>query len=87
MSFEQHSKERMKRILAAVLLMSLASAAQQVVTVPQGTPIRLRLNQTLSSTDAHVGDRVLLEVMEDVEADGGTAVRRAGAMPPSASSA
>jgi hypothetical protein len=34
------------------------------------TPIRLKLNKTISSATAHVGDAVELEVMEDVIVDG-----------------
>lgn len=62
------------RILIVLLALSTLSAAQ--VTVPQGTEIRVRLSQNVSSADAHVGDRVNLEVLEDVLVNGMVAVRR-----------
>jgi hypothetical protein len=48
--------------LAALCSLSLA----QVVTVPHDTAIRLRLSQNVSSADAHAGDPVSLEVLDDV---------------------
>jgi hypothetical protein len=41
-----------------------------VFALANNTPIRLRLNQTISSATAHVGDAVELEVAEDVIVDG-----------------
>jgi hypothetical protein len=35
-----------------------------------GTPIRLKLNKTISSASAHVGDPVELEVVEEIALDG-----------------
>lgn len=32
-----------------------------------GTPVRLRISQTVSSEDAHVGDRVEFEVLEEIK--------------------
>lgn len=40
------------------------------LTLPNGTPIRLKLGKTLSSETAHVGDVVDLTVLEDVLVDG-----------------
>jgi hypothetical protein len=39
-------------------------------TLKNGTPVRLKLSQTLSSSSAHVGDQVALEVAEDVVVEG-----------------
>ena len=39
------------------------------------TPIRLKLNKTISSATAHVGDAVELEVVEDVVIDGVTVLQ------------
>jgi hypothetical protein len=64
----------MNRILFSVIALCSLSAAQ--VVVPQGTEIRLRLSQNVSSADAHVGDRVNLEVLEDVLIHGTLAIHR-----------
>ncbi len=53
-------------------------------TVPKGfvledgTPIKLRINRTISSADAHVGDTVDFEVLEDVMLDGTLVVPKGG---------
>jgi hypothetical protein len=39
---------------------------QAPFVLQDGTPIKLRLSQTVSSADAHVNDRVEFEVLEDV---------------------
>jgi hypothetical protein len=39
-------------------------------TLKNGTPVRLKLTQTLSSASAHLGDQVALEVAEDVVVEG-----------------
>lgn len=40
------------------------------LTLLNGTPIHLKLNKTISSASAHVGDLVDLEVLEEVVVDG-----------------
>jgi len=42
-------------------------AACQQPCLEDGTPIRLRMSQTVSSADAHVNDRVEFEVLEDIK--------------------
>lgn len=68
------------RSLCALLLVlqtttfSAAEGRQQQLTasptppfvLQDGTPVKLRLSQTVSSADAHVNDRVEFEVLEDV---------------------
>jgi len=51
--------------LASTLLLALAAIAQ-VHTLQDGTPVRLRLNRTVSSAEAHVGETVDFEVTEPV---------------------
>jgi hypothetical protein len=51
--------------LAASLFFVLAASAQ-VLTLQDGTPVRLRLNRNVSSADAHVGETVDFEVTEPV---------------------
>jgi hypothetical protein len=58
------SRGKMRRLVMLAALCSPSFA--QVVTVPQDTEIRLRLSQNVSSADAHVGDPVSLEVLDDV---------------------
>jgi hypothetical protein len=50
--------------LAAALF--LVAAAAQVRTLQDGTPVRLRLNRTVSSANAHVGETVDFEITEPV---------------------
>jgi hypothetical protein len=52
-----------------------ATAAQQSAPPPphtlvDGTPVKLRLSQTMSSADAKVGQEVPFEVLEDLQVDG-----------------
>jgi hypothetical protein len=42
------------------------TAAAQVLTLQDGTPVRLRLNRTVSSASAHVGETVDFEVTDPV---------------------
>jgi len=51
--------------LAGTFLLVLAAAAQ-LLTLQDGTPVRLRLNRTVSSANTHVGETVDFEVTEPV---------------------
>jgi PEGA domain len=44
----------------------------------EGTPVRLRLNRTISSADAHVGDTLDFEVLDDVTLNGTLVVPKGG---------
>jgi len=51
-----------------VLACALAQVVAQTTAVLQdGTPVRLRLNRTLSSADAKVGDNVDFEVLDEIK--------------------
>src|SRR5450755_2768418 len=52
--------------LALALFLVLAAAAQVPRSLQDGTPVRLRLNRTVSSANAHVGETVDFEVTEPV---------------------
>ncbi len=56
-------------IVSALVLLPLQTLAQAAapVVLDDGTPIRLRTTQTISSADAHVDDRVDFEVVDDVK--------------------
>ena len=41
--------------------------APQGPTLEDGTPVKLRISQTVSSADAHVNDRVEFEVLEEIK--------------------
>jgi hypothetical protein len=51
--------------LTGIFFLALAAAAQ-VLTLQDGTPVRLRLNRTVSSAIAHMGETVDFEVTEPV---------------------
>jgi PEGA domain len=61
-----------------------ASASQNLVSAcPQpcledGTPVKLRISQTVSSATAHVNDRVEFEVLEDVRISGVLIIPKGG---------
>ena len=61
---------------AATVLGVATFASAQVVSVPQGTAIRVRLDQTLSSSTSKSGDTVRFEALDNVFADGKIAVAR-----------
>ena len=42
------------------------------------TPVRLRLNRTISSADAHVGDTVDFEVLDDITLNGTLVIPKGG---------
>ncbi len=43
-----------------------------------GTPVRMRTNRTISSGDAHVGDTVDFEVLEDISVNGTLVIPKGG---------
>ncbi|MFZ0421088.1 MAG: PEGA domain-containing protein [Candidatus Sulfotelmatobacter sp.] len=44
----------------------------------EGTPVRLRINRTISSADAHVGDTVDFEVLDDITVNGTLVIPKGG---------
>jgi hypothetical protein len=44
----------------------------------EGTPVRLRINRTVSSADAHMGDTVDFEVLDDISVNGTLVVPKGG---------
>jgi hypothetical protein len=44
----------------------------------EGTPVRMRLNRTISSADAHVGDTIDFEVLDDISVNGTLVIPKAG---------
>lgn len=49
---------------------SSQSSAQQAHTLLDGTPVKMRITQTISSADAKVNQEIPFEVIEDVKVDG-----------------
>ncbi|SPF38371.1 PEGA domain protein [Candidatus Sulfotelmatobacter kueseliae] len=43
-----------------------------------GTPVRMRINRTISSADAHVGDTVDFEVLQDISLNGTLVIPKGG---------
>jgi len=56
---------------------TLVEACQQPC-LEDGTPVRLRIAQTVSSADAHVNDRVEFEVLEDIKVSGVLVINKGG---------
>ena len=81
---------RVARVLCCLLLIFQASQsngillAQGVSSVPgqfvleDGTPIKLRISQTVSSADAHVNDQVEFEVLEEIRVSDVVAIPKGG---------
>lgn len=65
-------------VFATAMFPRFAVAQQTTVTLPEDTPIKLRLTQTVSSGTAKINDRVDFEVVEDVKV-GDTIVIQHGA--------
>ena len=61
-------------LLSHSLLGQDLSPAASALTLPEGTPVPLRLVETTSSTHAHVGDPLKFVVTSDVEVDGRTVI-------------
>ena len=61
-----------KKLLMLPVLTAVASAQ---IVVPDGTKLRLRLDQTLSSATADEGQTVELSVAEAIKVDGATVVQ------------
>ena len=66
-------------ILLAIFLASFAPAqeisiAPARITIPDGTPVKLQLAETISSARAHVGDDVRFIVVRDVSLEGLTVI-------------
>ncbi len=82
------------RVLCSFLLISQSNMAprqQESTTAPQtlaaacqqpcledGTPVRLRMSQTVSSADAHLNDRVEFEVLEEIKVAGILVIPKGG---------
>jgi hypothetical protein len=63
-------------ILAFIIGLAALAATAQVVTIPEGTAVRVRLAETIGSASAHVGDAVRMEILDDVQVGGSTVIRR-----------
>jgi hypothetical protein len=48
------------------------------LVLEDGTPVKLRINRTISSGDAHVGDTVDFEVLEDITVNGTLVILKGG---------
>ena len=66
----------MKRLLAsfAVLLMAAAAWAQNAMSVPEGTPLKIKLQTTISTFSSEVGDPFQGKLIDPVMIDGKTVI-------------
>jgi hypothetical protein len=71
-------KNKMMALISAAVLLGAQALAQapSTLTLDDGTPIRLRTTNTISSADAHVDDRVDFEVVDDIKVGDVVVVRR-----------
>src|SRR5258708_34460758 len=60
----------------SVLLAASLGAAQQFLSIPAGTAVRIRTTQPISSDTARVGDDVPMEVLADVAINGYILIRQ-----------
>jgi hypothetical protein len=54
-------------VMAAMVLFAVPLSAQDVI-LHEGTPVRVKLNRTISSASEHKGDKVDFQVLDDVKA-------------------
>jgi PEGA domain len=54
------------------------SSAPKGFVLEDGTPLKLRINRTISSADAHVGDTVDFEVLDEVNVNGIVVIPKGG---------
>jgi hypothetical protein len=65
--------------VTALFFLALAptpASAQQPFVLNDGTPLRVRLNRTVSSADAKVGEPVDFDVVEDIFVNGAVVIQR-----------
>jgi hypothetical protein len=77
--FSAHLRNLSAYILLAMFLVPCASAQEMGatparLTIPDGTPIKLRLSESVSSAHARVGDRLDFVVVRDVNVGGFTVI-------------
>lgn len=77
--FSAHLRKIPVYILLTMFLMPYASAQEMsatptTLTIPDGTPIKLRLGENVSSAHARPGDRLDFVVVRDVSVDGFTVI-------------
>ena len=68
----------MKYSVVVVLALAVTCSAQRndVITIPQGTPVVVRLMTALSSANSHTDDLVSMEVVDDVTVNGAVVIYR-----------
>ena len=54
-------------LVLVVSIPFILSGADDALVLHDATPVRLRINRTLSSADAAVGDRIDFEVLDEVK--------------------
>ena len=53
-------------VLIATIFVQSVISVQAPLVISDGTPVRIRINQTISSADAKVGQTVDFEILDDV---------------------
>jgi hypothetical protein len=68
--------KRLSPLLLGMLLTGLAFAQGSVLE--DGTPVKLRIGRTVSSADAHVGETVDFDVLEEIKVDDAVVIPKGG---------
>lgn len=66
----------MRLWLICLIAMAVSVSAQDTLTIPEGTELRIRTTQAVSSDSVRVGDDVPMEVLADVSVDGYVVIRQ-----------
>lgn len=66
----RHPFQRVLPVVTVCSLFVLLGASGSSIKVPYETPISVHVRSQLSSADAHVGDKVAIEVVDDVAVNG-----------------
>ena len=53
-------------VLIATIFVQSVISVQAPLVISDGTPVRIRINQTISSADGKVGQTVDFEILDDV---------------------
>lgn len=74
----QWGAHTMKHSVLVVLALAFTCTAQRndLITIPQGTPVVVRLMTALSSAQSHTNDLVSMEVVDDVTVNGAVVISR-----------
>jgi hypothetical protein len=74
-TIEQFESERTSEATPTISYLSPRVSRGPTLTIQDGTPVRMRLAQNLSSSEARTGDTVNFEVLDDVKVENSVVIR------------